>query len=96
MASDLNDLKERLGRIFIGFTYSGKPVFAADLKAHGAMTVLLKDTIKPNLVQTLEGTPAIIHGGPFCKHSPGCQFADCYKNGSFPERICSDGGRFCQ
>jgi formate--tetrahydrofolate ligase len=65
MASDLNDLKERLGRIFVGYTYAGKPVFAADLKAQGAMAALLKYAIMPNLVQTLEGTPAIIHGGPF-------------------------------
>ncbi len=65
MASDLNDLKERLGRIFVGYTHAGKPVFAAGLKAQGAMAALLKYAIMPNLVQTLEGTPAIIHGGPF-------------------------------
>ncbi|HOS71302.1 MAG TPA: formate--tetrahydrofolate ligase [Bacteroidales bacterium] len=65
MASDLTDLKERLGRIFVGYTHAGKPVFAADLKAQGAMAALLKYTLMPNLVQTLEGTPAIIHGGPF-------------------------------
>jgi len=65
MASDLTDLKERLGRIFVGYTHAGKPVFAADLKAQGAMAALLKYAIMPNLVQTLEGTPAIIHGGPF-------------------------------
>ncbi|MGM0667885.1 MAG: formate--tetrahydrofolate ligase, partial [Bacteroidota bacterium] len=65
MASDMEDLKRRLGNIFVGYTYGGKAIFARDLKAHGAMAVLLKDAIKPNLVQTLEGTPAIIHGGPF-------------------------------
>jgi formate--tetrahydrofolate ligase len=65
MASDMEDLKKRLGNIFVGYTYGGKAIFARDLKAQGAMAVLLKDAIKPNLVQTLEGTPAIIHGGPF-------------------------------
>jgi len=65
MASDMEDLKRRLGNIFVGYTYAGKAIFARDLKAQGAMAVLLKDAIKPNLVQTLEGTPAIIHGGPF-------------------------------
>ena len=63
VSRDLHDLKNRLGNIFIGYTYNDKPIFARDLKAHGAMAVLLKDAIKPNLVQTLEGTPAIIHGG---------------------------------
>ena len=65
MASGMDDLKKRLGNIFVGNTYKGKPVYARDLKAEGAMAVLLKDAIKPNLVQTLENTPAIIHGGPF-------------------------------
>jgi formate--tetrahydrofolate ligase len=71
VAKNLNDLKERLGKIFIGYTYDDKPVFARDLKANGAMAVLLKDAIKPNLVQTLEGTPAIIHGGPFANIAQG-------------------------
>lgn len=71
LAKDLMDLKEKLGNIFIGYTFSGKPVFARDLKAHGAMTALLKEAIKPNLVQTLEGTPAIIHGGPFANIAQG-------------------------
>jgi formate--tetrahydrofolate ligase len=71
MAGDLNDLKNRLGNIFVGFTFSGKPVFARDLKAHGAMAALLKDAVKPNLVQTLEGAPAIIHGGPFANIAQG-------------------------
>ena len=65
LANDLQDLKLRLGKIIIGYTHSGIPVTAKDLKADGAMTVLLKDAIKPNLVQTLEGTPALMHGGPF-------------------------------
>ncbi len=65
LATSITDLKRRLGNIFVGYTTEGKPVFARDLRAEGAMATLLKDAIKPNLVQTLEGTPAIIHGGPF-------------------------------
>ncbi len=72
LASSITDLKERLGRIIVGYTYDEKPVTASDLKANGAMTALLKDAIKPNLVQTLEGTPAIIHGGPFANIAHGC------------------------
>lgn len=72
LATDICDLKERLGRIIVGYTYSGEPVTAHDLKAEGAMAALLKDAIKPNLVQTLEGTPAIIHGGPFANIAHGC------------------------
>ncbi len=72
LASDLMDLKARLARIIVGYTYEGKPVTAHDLKAEGAMTALLKDAIKPNLVQTLEGTPAFIHGGPFANIAHGC------------------------
>lgn len=71
LANDLADLKKRLGSIFIGFTFGGDPIFARDLKAEGAMTVLLKDAIKPNLVQTMEGNPAIIHGGPFANIAQG-------------------------
>lgn len=65
LCTDLEDLKRRLGNIFVGFTFDKKPIYARDLKAEGAMAILLKDAIKPNLVQTLEGNPAIIHGGPF-------------------------------
>ena len=72
LAADLKDLKERLARIIVAYTYDGKPVTAADLKAQGAMAALLKDAIKPNLVQTLEGTPAFIHGGPFANIAHGC------------------------
>ncbi len=72
LANSLSDLKERLGRIIVGYTYDEKPVTAADLKAQGAMTALLKDAIKPNLVQTLEGTPAFVHGGPFANIAHGC------------------------
>ena len=71
MAINFDDLKKRLGNIFIGFTFDKKPVFAADLKAQDAMAILLKDAIKPNLVQTLEGNPAIIHGGPFANIAQG-------------------------
>ncbi len=72
LASDLKDLKERLARIIVGYTFDGRPVTAHDLKAEGAMAALLKDAIKPNLVQTLEGTPALIHGGPFANIAHGC------------------------
>ena len=72
LANSISDLKERLGRIIVGYTYDEKPVTAADLKAHGAMTALLKDALKPNLVQTLEGTPAFVHGGPFANIAHGC------------------------
>ena len=72
LASDLMDLKARLARIVVGYTYGGKPVTAHDLKAEGAMAALLKDAIKPNLVQTLEGTPAFVHGGPFANIAHGC------------------------
>jgi formate--tetrahydrofolate ligase len=71
LSKNLEDLKERLGKIFIGFTFDKKPIFAKDLKAQGAMAALLKDAIKPNLVQTIEGTPAIIHGGPFANIAQG-------------------------
>ncbi len=72
LASDLSDLKERISRIIIGYTYDGKEVKAGDLNVHGAMTALLKDAIKPNLVQTLENTPCLMHGGPFANIAHGC------------------------
>ena len=72
LATGLRDLKERLARIVVGYTYGGEPVTAADLKAQGAMAALLKDAIKPNLVQTLENTPALVHGGPFANIAHGC------------------------
>jgi len=72
LATDITDLKERLGRIIVAYDYDGKPVTAKDLEAHGAMTLLLKDAIKPNLVQTLENTPCLIHGGPFANIAHGC------------------------
>ena len=72
LASDLKDLKKRLGDIVVAYTYGNEPIRARDLKADGAMTALLKDALKPNLVQTLEGTPAIMHGGPFANIAHGC------------------------
>ena len=72
LANSINDLKERLSKIVVAYTYDDKPVTAGDLKAVGAMTALLKDALKPNLVQTLEGTPAIVHGGPFANIAHGC------------------------
>jgi len=72
LSSSIVDLKERLGKIIVGYTYDDKPVTASDLKAAGAMTALLKDAIKPNLVQTLEHTPAFVHGGPFANIAHGC------------------------
>lgn len=72
LASSIDDLKERLGRIIVGYNFDGEPVTAADLKAVGAMAALLKDALKPNLVQTLEGSPAFVHGGPFANIAHGC------------------------
>ena len=72
LANDFKDLKKRLGKITVGYTQDNKPVTAKQLKAHGAMAALLKDAVKPNLVQTLEGTPALIHGGPFANIAHGC------------------------
>ncbi|MBR6779697.1 MAG: formate--tetrahydrofolate ligase [Clostridia bacterium] len=72
LSSSITDLKERLARIIVGYTYEDEPVTAGQLKAHGAMAALLKDALKPNLVQTLEGTPAFVHGGPFANIAHGC------------------------
>ena len=72
LSSDIDDLKERLGKILVAYTFEGTPVYARDLKANGAMAALLKDAIKPNIVQTLEGTPAFMHGGPFANIAHGC------------------------
>ena len=77
LAGDITDLKQRLARIIVAYTYDGKPVTAHDLKAEGAMAALLKDALKPNLVQTLEGTPAFIHGGPFANIAHGCNSVTC-------------------
>ncbi len=72
LSADIDDLKERLGNILVAYNYEGKPIYARDVKANGAMAALLKDAIKPNLVQTLEGTPALMHGGPFANIAHGC------------------------
>ncbi len=72
LAADLSDLKNRLGEILVAYSYDGAPVYAKDINANGAMTVLLKEAFKPNLIQTLEGTPAIMHGGPFANIAHGC------------------------
>jgi formate--tetrahydrofolate ligase len=93
LAKDLCDLKKRLGDIFVGYTYKGKPVFARDLKAQGAMTALLKEAIKPNLVQTLEGTPAIIHGGPFANIAQGTNSIIATKMGlTFSDYVVTEAG----
>ncbi len=81
LSKDIDDLKERLGKILVAYTTEGVPVYASDLKANGAMTALLKDAIKPNLVQTLEGTPAIMHGGPFANIAHGCNSVRATKLG---------------
>lgn len=79
LANDLDDLKKRLGDILVAYTYAGEPVYARDLKADGAMTALLRDAIKPNLVQTLEGTPCLMHGGPFANIAHGCNSVQATK-----------------
>jgi len=93
IAENLTDLKMRLGNIFIGYTYAGKPVYARDLKAQGAMAILLKEAIKPNLVQTLEGTPAIIHGGPFANIAQGTNSIIATKMGlSLSDVVVTEAG----
>lgn len=79
LATDIQDLKKRFGDILIAYTYSGEPVYARDIKAEGAMTALMKDAIKPNLVQTLEGTPCFMHGGPFANIAHGCNSVQATK-----------------
>lgn len=93
LSEDLKDLKEKLGNIFVGFTYDNKPIFARDLKANGAMTVLLKDAIKPNLVQTIEGNPAILHGGPFANIAQGTNSVIATKMGlSLADYVVTEAG----
>ena len=93
LAEDFHDLKERLGNIFVGYTFDRKPVFARDLKAQGAMAALLKDAIKPNLVQTLEGNPAIIHGGPFANIAQGTNSVLATKMGlSLSDYVVTEAG----
>src|SRR5699024_5057237 len=79
LASDLEDLKKRFGDILVAYSYEGKPIYARDLKAEGAMAALMKDAIKPNLVQTLEGTPCLMHGGPFANIAHGCNSVQATK-----------------
>lgn len=93
MSNDLMDLKERLGNIFVGFTRDDQPVFARDLKANGAMAALMKDAVKPNLVQTLEGNPAIIHGGPFANIAQGTNSIVATKMGmSHSDYVVTEAG----
>ena len=93
MATGFEDLKERLGNIFVGFTFDKKPIFARDLKAENAMAILLKDAIKPNLVQTLEKNPAIIHGGPFANIAQGTNTILATKMGlSLSEYVVTEAG----
>jgi len=93
VAKNLKDLKERLGNIFVGYTYEGKAIFAKDLNAHGAMAALMKDAIKPNLVQTLEGNPAIIHGGPFANIAQGTNTMIATKMGmSLSDYVVTEAG----
>ncbi|MFW5915839.1 MAG: formate--tetrahydrofolate ligase [Bacteroidota bacterium] len=93
LAENSSDLKEKLGNIFIGYTYDRKPVFARDLNAHGAMAALLRDAIKPNLVQTIEGTPAIIHGGPFANIAQGTNSVIATKAGmSMSDYVITEAG----
>jgi formate--tetrahydrofolate ligase len=93
LAADAEDLKKRLGNIFIGFTYDKKPVYARDLNAQGAMAALLKEAIKPNLVQTLEGNPAILHGGPFANIAQGTNSILATKMGlSLSDYVVTEAG----
>ena len=93
MSNDREDLKKRLGNIFVGFTYDRKPIYARDLKAENAMAILLKDAVKPNLVQTLEGNPAIIHGGPFANIAQGTNTIIATKMGlSLSDYVVTEAG----
>ena len=82
LADDLADLRARLGRIIVAYNFAGEPVTADDLHATGAMTALLKDAVKPNLIQTLEHTPALVHGGPFANIAHGCNSVRANKDGA--------------
>lgn len=93
LAKDIEDLKQKLGNIFIGYTYESKPIYARDLKAQGAMAALLKDAIMPNLVQTIEGNPAIIHGGPFANIAQGTNSIIATKMGlSLSDYVVTEAG----
>ena len=93
LSKDFDDLKKRLGSIFVGFTFDKQPIFARDLKAQGAMALLLKDAIQPNLVQTLEGNPAILHGGPFANIAQGTNSIIATKTGlSLADYVVTEAG----
>lgn len=93
MSKDFEDMKQRLGNIFVGYTFDKKPIFARDLKAEGAMAILLKDAIKPNLVQTLENNPAILHGGPFANIAQGTNTIIATKTGlSLADYVVTEAG----
>lgn len=93
LSSDIEDLKRRIGNIFVGYTWDKQPVYARDLKAEGAMAALLKEAIKPNLVQTIEGTPAIIHGGPFANIAQGTNTVLATKMGmTFSDYVVTEAG----
>ena len=93
LALSLDDLKQKLGNIFVGYTYAGKPIYARDLKAEGAMAILLKDALQPNLVQTLEGNPAILHGGPFANIAQGTNSILATKMGlSLSDYVVTEAG----
>jgi formate--tetrahydrofolate ligase len=93
LASDISDLKARLGRIIVGYSIAGEPITAEQLKANGAMAALLKDALKPNLVQTLEGTPAFIHGGPFANIAHGCNSVIATRMAMhFADYVVTEGG----
>ena len=93
LANDINELKEKLGNIIIGYTYENLPVTAKELNANGAMSALLKDALKPNLVQTLEGTPAFVHGGPFANIAHGCNSIIATKMAmNFSDYVVTEGG----
>ena len=93
LANDISDLKERLGKIIVAYNYEGQPITASDLNANGAMAALLKDALKPNLVQTLEGTPAFIHGGPFANIAHGCNSVIATKMAmNFADYVVTEGG----
>ena len=93
LSSDIDDLKKRISNIIVGYTYDDEPVTAGQLKAQGAMAALLKDALKPNLVQTLEHTPAFIHGGPFANIAHGCNSVTGHQNGHEAFGLCGYGGR---
>lgn len=96
LSNDLADLKRRLGNIFVGFTNKLEPIYARDIKAHGAMAALMKDAVKPNLVQTLEGTPAIIHGGPFANIAQGTNTVIATRMGlSLSDYVVTEAGFGC-